>query len=278
MVMGFGYRRFYCGPVEAVIFDMAGTIVDFGSRAPAGVFVEVFRRHGVTISLAEARGPMGAEKRAHLAELLAMPAVRARFADRHGRDPGEADIDRIYQDFIPLQLETLPAFSALIPGAAATIAALRRRGIRIGANTGYNRAMMAVVEAAMAGQGVTLDSAVAASDVPRARPWPAMCLVNAAQLAASTVTACVKVDDTVPGIEEGLAAGMWTVGISLSGNEIGLAEEEWQALPAGEQQARLARAEARLRAAGAHFVIRSVADLLPVIDAIEARLAAGDRP
>ncbi|WP_159710317.1 phosphonoacetaldehyde hydrolase [Geminicoccus flavidas] len=276
--MGFGYRRFYRGPVEAVIFDMAGTIVDFGSRAPAGVFVEVFRRHGVAISLAEARGPMGAEKRAHVAELLALPAIRARFADRHGRDPDEADIDRIYQDFIPLQLESLPAFSALIPGAAATITALRGRGIRIGANTGYSREMMEVVQAAMAEQGVKLDSAVAASDVPRARPCPAMCLVNAAQLAACAVAACVKVDDTVPGIEEGLAAGMWTVGITRSGNEIGLSEEEWQALPAPEQQARLARAEARLRAAGAHFVIPSVAVLLPVIDAIEARLAAGDRP
>ena len=49
--------------VDAVIFDWAGTVVDFGSRAPAGAFVEVFRRHGVAISIAEARGPMGSEKR-----------------------------------------------------------------------------------------------------------------------------------------------------------------------------------------------------------------------
>ncbi|WP_027135724.1 phosphonoacetaldehyde hydrolase [Geminicoccus roseus] len=276
--MSFGYRRFYRGPVAAVIFDMAGTIVDFGSRAPAGVFVEVFRRHGVKISLAEARGPMGAEKRAHVAELLAMPAVQARFVERHGRPSAEADVDAIYQDFIPLQIETLPQFSDLIEGAAETVAALRARGVRIGANTGYNREMMEVVQAAMARQGLELDSAVAASDVPRARPYPAMCLRNAAELAAPAVAACIKVDDTIPGIEEGLAAGMWTVGLTWSGNEVGLAPAEWAGLPTERQKALVARAEARMRAAGAHYVIGSVAELMPVVQAIEARLAAGEQP
>lgn len=276
--MSFGYRRFYTGPVEAVIFDMAGTIVDFGSRAPAGVFVEVFARHGVAISLAEARGPMGAEKRAHVAELLAMPAVRQRFVERHGRAPGEADIDRIYADFIPLQIETLPKFSDLIPGVLDTVAALRARGVRIGGNTGYNRAMMEVVQAEMKRQGLELDSSVAASDVRRARPFPAMCLLNAAELAVRSVAACIKVDDTIPGIEEGLSAGMWTVGITMSGNEIGLDQADWNGLGAAEQAARLTKAEARLRAAGAHYVVASVAELIPVVEAIEARLARGEQP
>jgi phosphonoacetaldehyde hydrolase len=276
--MTFGYRRFYAGPVEAVIFDMAGTIVDFGSRAPAGVFVEVFARHGVAISLNEARGPMGAEKRAHVAELLAMPGIQERFVATHGRPSAETDIDAIYRDFIPLQIETLPQFSEVIPGVAETIAALRARGVRIGANTGYNRQMMEVVLAAMARQGLEVDSAIAASDVKRARPFPAMCLTNAAELAVSSVAACIKVDDTVPGIEEGLSAGMWTVGITMSGNEVGLDEAAWGALSEAQKEARLARATTRMRAAGAHYVIPSVADLIPVVNAIEARLAAGERP
>ena len=234
--MSFGYRRFYQGPVEAVIFDMAGTIVDFGSRAPAGVFVDVFGRHGVEISLAEARGPMGAEKRAHIAALLQAPSIQARFVDRHGRPSTEADIDVIYADFIPLQIETLPRFSTLIPGVLETVAALRGRGIGIGANTGYNRAMMEVVLGAMKTQGLEPDSAVAASDVRRARPYPAMCLINAAQLAVRSVAACIKVDDTVPGIDEGLSAGMWTVGITFSGNEVGLDEDGWRALDPAQQE------------------------------------------
>ena len=79
--------------VEAVIFDWAGTVVDYGSRAPASAFVEVFRRHDVAITVAEARGPMGSEKRAHVAALLADPGIAKRFQDSHGHAPADADID-----------------------------------------------------------------------------------------------------------------------------------------------------------------------------------------
>jgi hypothetical protein len=42
----FRYERRYRGPLRAVVLDGAGTIADYGSRAPAMVFVEVFRREG----------------------------------------------------------------------------------------------------------------------------------------------------------------------------------------------------------------------------------------
>ena len=264
--------------VDAVIFDWAGTVVDFGSRAPAGAFVEVFRRHGVAISVAEARGPMGSEKRAHVAELLANPAIAARFETAHGHAPGEADIDAIYKDFIPLQIGVLKDFAALIPGAAETAAWLRGRGVRIAGNTGYNAEMSAVNEQLAAEQGYAPDVCVAASDVKRGRPAPDMALKCALDLGVSSVRRCVKVDDTVPGILEGLNAGMWTVGVTVSGNEVGLSQAEWTALPAAEQDRLRAAATRRLAEAGAHYVIDSVADLPAVIETIERRLAAGDRP
>lgn len=88
----------------------------------------------------------------------------------------------------------------------------------------------------------------------------------------------VKVDDTTPGIAEGLAADTWTVGVVVSGNEVGLSAEEWRALPAAEQRRRAETAAATLRAAGAHYLVDTVADLPPVLDAIVCRLAAGERP
>jgi phosphonoacetaldehyde hydrolase len=89
---------------------------------------------------------------------------------------------------------------------------------------------------------------------------------------------CVKVDDTVTGIEEGLRAGMWTVGVTMTGNEVGLPQEELSALPP-QTRADLARdAAARLRAAGAHYVIDGIGQLMPVIDDIEARMAHGEQP
>jgi len=264
--------------VEAVIFDWAGTVVDYGSRAPAGAFVEVFRRHGVEISIPEARGPMGSEKRAHVAELLANPAIAARFEKAHGHAPGEADIDAIYKDFIPLQIGVLKDFAELIPGTAETAAWLRGRGVKIAGNTGYNAEMSAVNEKLAAGQGYAPDVCVAASDVPRGRPAPDMALKCALDLGIGAVRRCVKVDDTIPGIREGLNAGMWTVGVTVSGNEVGLSRAEWAALPAAEQAKLRAAATKRLAEAGAHYVIDSVADLPAVIETIERRLAAGDRP
>lgn len=276
--MSWAFRRAWRGPIEAVICDLAGTLMDFGSCAPAGVFVEVFAAEGVAISLAEARGPMGAEKRQHVRELLTAPAIAARFEARHGRAPTEADVDRLYAAFVPAQLACLARYAELVPGALEAAAALRAEGKRLAANTGYSRDMLELCLAEARRQGLELDDAVAASDVPRARPRPAMCLVNAARLAVSDVAACLKVDDTVPGIEEGLAAGMWTVAVAVSGNEVGLPLAEWRALPAAEQARLRARAVERLARAGAHLVVDSVAELPAAVAAIEARLERGERP
>ena len=90
--------------------------------------------------------------------------------------------------------------------------------------------------------------------------------------------ACVKIDDTIPGIEEGLNAGMWTIGLAISGNEVGLPLHEWNALPAPEQQARRQRAYQRMWQCGAHYVVDTIADVLPCIDAIDTRLARGEKP
>lgn len=264
--------------VEAVIFDWAGTVVDYGSRAPASAFVEVFRRFDVAISVDEARGPMGSEKRAHVAALLADPRIAKRFEAAHGHAPSEADIDAIYKAFIPLQIETLASHADLIPGAAETAAWLRERGVKIAGNTGYNSEMSAVNERLAASQGYKPDVCVAANDVPRGRPAPDMALKCALELGIGTVRGCVKVDDTIPGILEGLNAGMWTVGVSVSGNEVGLSREEWEALPKDEQKRRRAAATRRLAQAGADYVIDSVADLPAVIEKINRRLAAGGRP
>ncbi len=88
----------------------------------------------------------------------------------------------------------------------------------------------------------------------------------------------MKVDDSVPGIEEGIIAGMWTVGLAKSGNEIGLTEPEIEALPADELERRLARAHTRMQQAGADYNIDGIWDLLPCLDDIAARLARGERP
>lgn len=257
--------------IEAVIFDWAGTTVDHGCMAPIAAFVEVFRRRGVTVSTAAARGPMGTHKRTHIERLSALPEVAAAWRERFGRAPAPADVDALFADFVPLQLGVLRDHAEPVPGCLAAVAALRARGIRIGSTTGFTRAMMDILAPEAARRGFAPDVIVTADEVPRARPFPDMCLRNVMELGVSSVSACVKVDDTVAGIEEGLRAGMWTVGVVMTGNEVGCTEADLAAMPAAERARLRAEGYARLHAAGAHEVIDGIAELPLVLEILEAR-------
>jgi phosphonoacetaldehyde hydrolase len=215
--------------LKAVILDWAGTVVDHGSRAPMGAFVRAFAQFGVTIAVADARGPMGMAKWDHIRAV--------------GRAPA---------------------------GAAA--------GLKIGSTTGYTRPIMAVLAPLAAAAGYAPDVTVCAGDLPAGRPSPLMMWHAMAALGVWPAETVVKVDDTPPGIGEGIAAGTWTVGLALTGNIAGLSATELAALAEPARAEIRARATRDMRAAGADFVIDSIATLPAVLATIEARLAAGGRP
>ena len=276
--MHFTYKRTYRGPLQAIILDWAGTTVDYGSQAPAMVFVEVFKRSGVEISLAEARGPMGTAKREHIRQLTQTPAIAQRWRKIHNQLPGEADIDAMYEAFVPLQLEALPRYAALIPGTLEAVGKFKRMGLKIGTNTGYNRQIVDILLEEAKKQGFEPDSTVSASEVPAGRPEPWMSLLNAQQMRIFPMEAVVKVDDTIPGIEEGLNAGMWTIGLAKTGNEIGLNQAEIVGLSAAELEMRLKSARRRMQQAGAHFVVDGIWDVPDILQTINTLLAEGQKP
>ena len=259
-------------PLKAVIFDWAGTTIDYGSRAPAQVFVEIFRRSGVEITVSEARGPMGRAKRDHLATVLALPRVNAAWHKLHGRPPGEADIDRLYAEFLPLQKSVLAGHCDVIPGVPAVLAECRRRGLAIGSTTGYTSELMDVVVPLARAGGFDPDATICADDVPQGRPAPWMLFHAAQRLNVFPPAALVAVDDTPVGIEAGINAGAWTVAITQTGNSLGLSREEIAQLDPAELQRRLQAATDDFTRLGADYVIGSVADLLPVLDDIGRRL------
>jgi phosphonoacetaldehyde hydrolase len=184
----------------------------------------------------------------------------------------------MFEAFVPLQLECLPEYADLIPGCLETVEACRKRGYKIGSTTGYTTAMMEVLLDEAKRRGYEPDSTVCAADVPAGRPEPWMCLENARQLRVYPMSACVKIDDTLPGIEEGLNAGMWTIGLAKTGNEIGLNEAEIVALDPAEYERRIERAYKRMLGAGAHYVVDGIGDILPCLDDLETRLARGETP
>ena len=274
----FAYPRQYRGKLKAVVFDSAGTTVDYGSCAPAGVFIDAFKRFGLAVTPAQAREPMGLPKRDHVQALLRMDDVGRQWQAKHGRPWTEADVDEIYRVFIPMQLECLPRFSDPIPGVVETAGRLRHRGLKIAATTGYNREMMEVVVREAAKRGFSPDVSFSASDVPAGRPAPWMCLKAAESLGVYPMEAVVKIGDTIPDVEEGLNAGMWTIGIAKTGNELGLIEAEVAKLPEAELARRLERIKTRMLLAGAHYVADGVSDCEPILDEIETRLARGEKP
>ena len=276
--MEFISHRTYRGPVRGVILDWAGTTMDYGCYAPAVVFVEVFRRHGVDITMEEARRPMGAHKKVHLGELSRIPSVARRWQEVHGRPCSGDDIEAMFREFVPLQIDCLADYADMIPGTLETIEKFRTRGVKIGSTTGYTSEMMAVLLAEDEKRGYVPDATVCVTDVPAGRPEPWMCLRNAEYLRIYPMEAMVKIGDTVPDIEEGLNAGMWTVGLVRTGNELGLHEAEIESLAPEDLEGRLARARNRMEQAGAHYVVDGIGNCDPIIDDINARLARGERP
>ncbi len=262
--------------IQAVVFDWAGTVVDHGSRAPTGAFVRAFAQFGVAIGIADARGPMGMAKWDHIRALGQMPSVAAAWRARHGRDFTEGDVDAIFQVFEPMNIAAVRDHADIIPGAVAAIDGLRARGIRIAGTTGYTRPIMDVLEPLAAAAGYAPELTVCAGDLPAGRPTPLMMWYAMAKLGVWPAATVVKVDDTAPGIGEGKAAGTWTVGIALTGNAGGLSADELAVLPDDERARLRERAAAELR--DADMIIDSVADLPRAVTAIDARLAAGERP
>jgi phosphonoacetaldehyde hydrolase len=89
---------------------------------------------------------------------------------------------------------------------------------------------------------------------------------NMERLGVYPPSAVVKIGDTVADIQEGLNAGAWSVGVTISGSEVGLSEEEWNGLSSAEQTAKRAKARQTLSAARAHAVIDTLAELPELVD------------
>lgn len=265
--------------LQGVVFDWAGTILDHGSRAPVAALQDVFAAAGVPVSVAEARLSMGIAKKDHIRCILGLPRVAAAWEIRHGATPGERDVEALYAEFLPKQLECLGDFSTIIFGVPEIAAALRSRGVKIGSTTGYTRTMLDFIVDRAREQGFKPDCAICPQDVPGGgRPAPWMCYLNAIRMEVSPLWAMAKIGDTPSDIEEGLNAGMWTVAVTRTGNEAGLTEAEWNAASPAERREVIARAEIRLRDAGPHYLVESAGDCMGVLDEISGRISLGERP
>ena len=271
-------KESYTGSVQAVVLDWAGTAVDHGCMAPAAVFVEVFKSFDIDVTTRQARMFMGVEKKAHIRKMCALDEVSSAWQAKHGRIPDENDIQDLYDKTFSLMNKAITDNADPIEGVVETMDKLRTMGIKVGSSTGYVSGMMEVLVPLAEEKGYKPDAVFCSSDAPAGRPFPWMCYLNAMALGVYPMEAMVKIGDTVADIEEGLNAGMWTVGVTRTGNELGLPAAETAALDPEILKQRLSEIETRFRQAGVHYVVESAADVLPVIEDINARLAKGQLP
>jgi phosphonoacetaldehyde hydrolase len=254
---------------KAVVFDWAGTTIDFGSFAPMGVFVAAFARFGITVTVAQARAPMGMPKWNHIRTMLNDPSLASQWATAQGSPVDDAAADAVYKIFVPKNKEVVAKYATLVPGGRAAIDQLRAMGLKIGSTTGYTRSIIERVLPVVAAQGYALDNLVCADDLPEGRPGPLQMYQTFIDLRGYPPSSVIKVDDTEPGIAEGVASGCLTVGVAMSGNIVGLTPEDLTATAPAEVIRLRAMATERLKAAGADHVIDSIADLPALIERLK---------
>ena len=255
--------------VEGVIFDWAGTTVDFGCFAPVNAFVNVFKNAGIDVTIEEAREPMGLLKIDHIRAMLEMPRISGLWETKYGRAFNEQDVENLFQAFESSLMETLATYTDPKPEVLETVESLKSQGLKIGSTSGYTQKMMDVVVPEAAKKGYSPDFYITPDGTNSlGRPYPYMIYRNMEALKLSAARNVVKVGDTIPDFAEANSAGVWAVGVIIGSSEMGLSEAEFDVLSEVEQEEIIGKVEQTFKQNGADFTIKSMSELPGVIEQI----------
>lgn len=255
--------------IKGIIFDWAGTTIDFGCFAPVQVFVEIFKNENIDVTIEEAREPMGMLKRDHIEAMLNMERIAEEWESIKGRAHTQDDIDLLYTNFETALMKTLKDYTTPIPNVKDTVNELKRKGYKIGSTTGYTKSMMEVVTTEAKSKGYTPDYYVTADDVNGyGRPYPYMIFENMKQLELECVTEVVKVGDTVSDMKEAVNAGVIAIGVIKGSSVVGLSEDEWNALSDIEKDKHRQKAIKKFKENGASHVIEDITQLPQLLEKI----------
>ena len=251
---------------DGIIFDWAGTTVDYGCFAPVKAFIEAFEQFGITPTLEEVRKPMGMLKIDHVRTMLSMDRISRLWEEKQGRKWTEQDVQRVYELSESKILEIVHNYAEPKPYVVETVKKLREMGLKIGSTTGYTDEMMALVVPKAAELGYSPDCWFSPDSTnKKGRPYPYMIFRNMEKLELKDVSRVMKVGDTVSDILEGKNAGLVTVGILEGSSVMGLTQEEYEALSPEEWEAADKKAEQTYLEAGADYVVRDVRGVLDFI-------------
>lgn len=254
------------GKYKAVIFDWAGTTVDYGCFAPVQAFVEVFKHFGIEPTIKEVREPMGVLKKDHIRTMLQMERISSLWEIKYRRKWTEEDVEDLYEIFEEKLLSILDQFAEVKPYVLETVKELRKRGIKIGSTTGYTDKMMEIVVPKAKENGYEPDIWFSPDAVGGfGRPYPYMVFKNMQALGIQSVDQVMKVGDTVSDIKEGKNAGVYTVGVVEGSSALGFSEKEYEKLSEEKKKERIVEVKEKFKNAGADAVILNMKKLIELL-------------
>ncbi len=248
--------------IEAVIFDWAGTTIDFGCMAPVAAFSEAFMEKGIEVTEEEVREPMGMLKIDHIREMLKTERISKLWKEKYSRDWTEDDVKSIYKISEDKLLSTVANFTDIKPYLLETIEKLRNKGIKIGSTTGYTEEMMNIVVEKAKANGYSPDYWITPNSVNNmGRPYPYMIFKNLEVLGIKSVDKAVKIGDTISDITEGKNAGLISIGILEGSSLVGFSKDSFEALDDASKEILMDNARAKYYEADADYVINNLSEL-----------------
>ncbi|MGN1317525.1 MAG: phosphonoacetaldehyde hydrolase [Lachnospirales bacterium] len=256
--------------IEAVIFDWAGTLVDYGCMAAIETYREIFDKYHIKLSTEEIRRGMGQDKVDHIRDILESERIAKLWFERTGMEPNEGDVSELNRCFQKTIIEKFPYHSEPKEHVKNTIMNLREQGIKIGSTTSYTKEMMDVLVPIAKEKKLEVDVVINSEDIRgQGRPNPFMIFKNMEKLGINSVKSVVKIGDTVNDIKEGVNAGVYSIGVTDGSSEMGLSYEEFEAVSEEEKEQKRRIVTERFKKAGAYYVIHNMKSLLYVINAIQ---------
>ncbi len=252
---------------EGIIFDWAGTTVDYGCMAPVKAFDEAFKAFGIEPTMEEIRKPMGMLKIDHVRTMLKMERISNLWKEKYQTNWTEEDVQKIYELSEKKIFEVLDKHTAVKPYLLEVLIEIRSKGIKIGSTTGYTSDMMEIVTEKAKQQGYVPDCWISPDKVnSKGRPYPYMIFHNMENLNLDSVSKVLKVGDTISDIKEGVNAGVDTVGIIEGSSLAGVTEDEYKSLSESERKELDNKVIEEYKKAGATYIIRDLGGLLEILD------------
>lgn len=210
--------------IKAVIFDLSGTLVDFGSLATVDTMKSIFKSRGIIITNEIIKKDMGIKKNNHIKKILKNPIINTKWIKKYKKPISSSEFSILCSEFDNELKSNVKKKLNLIPNVIKIIKILKKNRIKTGISTGYPKKITQIILNYLKKKNIRFNSCVSDDEVKNSRPNPDMCIKNLKNLKIKNSKHCIKIDDSISGILEGKNAKMLTVGLISTGIQVGLSK------------------------------------------------------